>query len=409
MESKRQSGSNAQAAAERIGIELIYFDRLDSFLKGKEKEPFEFFEIDAGNYGRKSVSEVKLKNVPQKTVKSWGKVLKDFFLNKLDGKKKGIIGAAVKEEEQLPEADAVIENTSGAAEMFKGNIFTITLIFFVLVLGAGVVYFWPSLENSLRQGAISDFIETGKEIIGGLGKEKEPVDYEQEQEVSRPELALDKLIESGKVGELEFEKTAIQRELLKEDIYEFIEANLPILEKHKVYFLKVLDENGEMVDFGRAMDIMELGLMPGWEEKWGRNLLDYCLMLYVEPDEVVTENKIRMGLFLAFGAENNVTIEVLKSWEETLVSDFAPMYFGGNEAYLTNSKLFKNSSIDNERRFVNFIEDGTVSLDYGIVDDGVVIATSQGFETLILSLLLENGSQIESQGQVEASDNSSAF
>jgi hypothetical protein len=322
----------------------------------------------------------------------------------------------------------------GGSGINPGTILKLVLLV-VLIGGLGGGYFFlPDITGKYNQtsweiikgffGAGADRISNTKEAI--VGEKTEIIDPTQEVEVSPDEPQIDvekanieKSIEEAiskqlvgqinpKISEIgngeeegTFDKavdalTGKEVELTKKGLYSYIKENSEIIKPQTIYFINIYDDEGNELALQTFLEIFELDLYPGWQNQ----VVDYEIMLYTEKSSVEAKSKIRLGMLLIFGQNQKPQFSSLIDWEKTIIQDLQSLYMEGNASLLTD-KEFQNSTISPTRRFINLTQDQSLSLDYALAEDGMIIVTSRNFGTSLLNILVEGEDNSSVQPETE--------
>lgn len=370
----------------KIEIELITLKKLEDYIRGRTKNIVENFSINIGDKEEQVVVEESSPQEQKKHVSSAGVFSRLFFPVK------------IKEEQKAPKVSIKKDKISK-----KNPKIIIGGIIFFIILGIGTyVYF----DFERLNGWVARFLDKKIEEDVAVPLEiKEPVQYSS--------LSLSKLLESPEVKVLDFNKPeekkvssnffiniwdkAIKKDqvpetgksLSKEEVYAFISKDSGNYEAGNIYLVNLYNQEGKIAPFSEFCSVMEFKIYSEKEIDLKKNLVDYRLIFYLEPENSVTENNIRMGIVLIY-KEHTPDILILKNWEKTIIKDFSFLYTGDLKELVSVYKEFKDSAISSERRYVNFTSNQEVSLDYAIAEDGLIVATSRNFASAILNLLLEN-------------------
>jgi len=201
-----------------------------------------------------------------------------------------------------------------------------------------------------------------------------PIDY---STIDIQKMVADKLMEE-KTIELGRDKDFFTRS----DLFEKINEVVPSLELNKIYLLRIFGHEEEM-NLDKLMGVLGIKLMPIWEKELKPSLTTYRIMLYRESD-----SEPRLGLLCIFNKDKVLTISMLRDWEGTIANDLRGLYWDDHQGKIDNGKVFTASSISERRRFLNFLEDQSLSLDYAVAKDGMLVVTSKNFGTKLLDILL---------------------
>jgi len=196
-----------------------------------------------------------------------------------------------------------------------------------------------------------------------------------------------------------------------ESIYSYLEQNLNLFSENEIYFLNIYEED-RLLTLDELITTFGFKLMPSREVELKEQLATHKLLIYFEPKDAKVDSQIRLGMLFISKEEANLSLEFFKSWEATMVNDLDSLYPENNQKFLKNDKLFSDSTISEQRRYINFTSDQLLSLDYAVAKDGVIIVTSKKFGTAVLELLLSNNeakgdSDINSSEILESKSNES--
>lgn len=168
-----------------------------------------------------------------------------------------------------------------------------------------------------------------------------------------------------------------------EGLYKEMSRATSSLENGKIYFVRIYEADEELA-FEKAMSMLGIKMMPQWQQGLKEKLIDYRLLLYRE-----SEAQPRLGLLCIFDKEETITTGFLGNWEATIADDLKGLYWPDHQGKVSMAdKSFRSSSISERRRFVNFADDQSLSLDYAVAKDGLIVVTSKNFGTKLLEILL---------------------
>ncbi len=184
-----------------------------------------------------------------------------------------------------------------------------------------------------------------------------------------------------------------------------------LFSENEIYFLNIYEED-RLLTLDELITTFGFKLMPSREVELKEQLATHKLLIYFEPKDAKVDSQIRLGMLFISKEETNLSLEFFKSWEATMVNDLDSLYPENNQKFLKNDKLFSDSTISEQRRYINFTSDQLLSLDYAVAKDGVIIVTSKKFGTAVLELLLSNNeakgdSDINSSEILESKSNES--
>ncbi|MEA3273032.1 MAG: hypothetical protein U9Q72_00315 [Patescibacteria group bacterium] len=456
----------------KIKIELITFDKLKAFAKGKTKgktkdvlENFTLFVREENKIKQEGKSEP----VKFKKALSLDQKIKDFFSSFIAKKtdeadnepspqnEKGIkskidirADSPIKKNFNSPQ-----KKTASTPNKPKKNI--IPLIIALLFLVAGIILLSFSDSNlSNVNNFISGVIEKGKNVLGvGVSDEgdenelyelsdesqkapesqelNEPIENQvpESQEVQEPiapkeeipeetteetpvdysSLNTQQLLGNSQIMEINLfakdltgkkknflkkiqqyifgisEKELDDGAITKESVYNYIEQNLNLFSENEVYFLNIYKEDS-LLTLDELTNIFGLKLIPGKEAELKERLATYKLLIYFEPKDVKVNGQIRLGMLFISKTGSSLSLDFFKGWETTMANDLRSLYSASNQKFLKSDKLFSDSTVSEQRRYINFTSDQLLSLDYAVAKDGVIIVTSKKFGTAVLKLLL---------------------
>ena len=154
------------------------------------------------------------------------------------------------------------------------------------------------------------------------------------------------------------------------DIYDLMEINLYNIQNKQLSV-------GELTDKTRLQVPSELF-----------NRLDnfYRIFMYRGQDEKGPGTAI----ILSTGIDKDQLDKNLKDWEKTMVNDLRSFVLIGLKkdfVAASGQKSFQNSSLYRGARYVDFSDNGIVSLNYVIIDKYIIIANSRSSFEKVISLL----------------------
>ncbi|MBD3300614.1 MAG: hypothetical protein GF347_04655 [Candidatus Moranbacteria bacterium] len=171
-------------------------------------------------------------------------------------------------------------------------------------------------------------------------------------------------------------------------VYQFADEYRYDFEQKRIYFLKITDSEGRKIPFSDFVSGMRMDQMPAFK----KDVRDYHLMIFIEDKGEALNSKdyIRLGLVLLFDPKNQPSMAQLKDWENKMIGHLLNFYTSKNTELIDPQKQFATSSISSNRRYLNFTEDHSLSLDYGLTQDGMFIVTSRNFGEILMTILIQN-------------------
>ena len=385
-----------EPATEKVEVELIDFNHLKEYAEGKVKEPIEefslTFEANAGG-GRGPII--------QNNFDLAGIILKIKQLLKLE--KNGSQNGAQKGPAVSVKEATAGNGAAGAASQQKNfsnnksKVIGIGIaVCVILLLGLGGWLLLPKFQN----GTLGQWVQG---LFGGSQPESILVEEETPLEEGLPDDPVvaegpdvSGILERSNVQTLKFRKldenNQAVADIIQSDVYDYIRNNATTLMPGEIYFLDIMNIEGERVDFNELRTILDFKMMPGWSSDFQASVKDYRLMVYKTADQGEAPQPISVGIVLIFDQSSAKMPQMadLRAWEATMVKDLSPLYFDGNELLLGSENSFKDSQLAENRRFVNFTADTSVSLEYAIVANSLVFATNKDSATAIFNLLSES-------------------
>lgn len=228
------------------------------------------------------------------------------------------------------------------------------------------------------QDGTQKFCDFMDKTIGGKSEDPDKVEYE--------DVDIGRVINSGNIPVLSQpengQESPVSEDLTRAQLLERIRKSSQAMLIGRVYFFKVYNKDQREVSFTELVKILGIRFGAGSE----RDVSLYRLMVYLEG-----KDRLRLGLMLVYNREKVPTMEQLARWENTITVDLKPMFYDGDHGKISMSgKSFKNSSVSDQRRYVNFSADQSLSLDYALAKDGIILVTSKGFGTAALDKILEH-------------------
>lgn len=378
-----------QKAIEKIQVEIISLNNLRGFLKGKLKGVVENVEIPLIKEASTTTKGADTSGISLKKIKDFFKLKKSLGSNQSNGEQ-AIEKVGRRGYKLFIFISVIILIIGGVFIVVKGLILPDEPIINKNPFSIKD----PSPDDQQSQAPPEDasLPESGEvsysdlKIAPLLGKDQVST-IKMEQEIKEQENMLVKLLEKANLREPEM----VDKKITKEDIYAHVLKNAEDLELDKVYFLNVTDNDGKKLPLTKLTDSMGINLGSEWDQKMSSSLLDYGMAFYLEEDETEAINGVRMGFLLLLEQDKDDTAAYFLDWEDTFAQDMSPLFLGNNQKIISTNKNFSQSSISENRRYINFNQEGSVSLDYALVKDGVVIVTSKNFGSALVDLLKKEG------------------
>ena len=208
-----------------------------------------------------------------------------------------------------------------------------------------------------------------------------------ELKITKNELAS--ILSQGTFDRFWKELTAKQIDLTVTTMHRFLDDYQYDFTKERIYVLNITNTSGEKIPFSEFVEGMDLKL-----PQWRKDVSDYQLMVYVETLEEASDsnNQVRLGLNLFFDPKNKPNFAKIQEWEPDMAKNLSNLYMPENLKIVDPAKPFGSSSVSSTRRYVNYTEDQSMSMDYGVTQDGIFIITSNNFGQYLTSVFLENKS-----------------
>ncbi|MBD3238703.1 MAG: hypothetical protein GF332_03650 [Candidatus Moranbacteria bacterium] len=187
------------------------------------------------------------------------------------------------------------------------------------------------------------------------------------------------------------EITGKQTSFTKQGLYKYLEETAAIASDNVIYFVDIQDQQGNQIG------LQELNQTLGIElPSWSKNIISYRLMFFLEPPSNSTQSRVRLGFIYMFPPGKKPPFMSLKTWESTAISELNPLYMPANQTQIEKGK-FEDSTITTKetRRFINFTKDQSLSLDYALAQDGLIVVTSRDFGTALLNILVQEQEESE--------------
>ena len=293
----------------------------------------------------------------------------------------------------------------------KKALLIIVVVIIAIVLGGGF-YLYVSARNSGL--GLTEFLNNKKELVLNYLKIKTSVapDSKKQQNFQTDDNKSKKSELSDKTNYMIISTNNLNSEGIKDAIekeFDKIKAN-----DENIYKFVLVDDNAVKLTFTEFSNAIGLRLNTDIGGKLGD---EFYLFLFRDND-----NSKRVSLVIK--TTNPNMADIMRRNENVLVSMFAPLFFADD--IKTSGHLFKSSEYKGYKvRYVNLKQNPNISIDYALINDYLMIATSKKSGRLIIDKMIsdlkneeddiwsnnenkniDNGNQNNSANDVDSSNNS---
>ncbi len=290
---------------------------------------------------------------------------------------------ALKEKKMLANKKRYGKDLEGARNRRKSahssskKTLVIAIVIIVLIVFGGGFYFYTSAKNG--EVGLMEFLNNKKELVLKYLKIKTSVAPDnKKQQNSQTDTNKKKKSElSDKTNYMIISASNLN----SEGINEAIEKEFGKIEADdgNIYKFVLVDDNAVKLTFTEFSNAIGLRL----NTDIGRNLGDeFYLFLFRDSD-----NSKRVSLVVR--TTNPNMSDIMRRNENVLVSMFAPLFLVDD--IKTSGHLFKDSEYNGYKiRYVNLRQNPNISVDYSLVGDYLMIATSKKSGRLIMDRMISD-------------------
>jgi hypothetical protein len=243
-------------------------------------------------------------------------------------------------------------------------------------------------------------------VAGGKKEENEEPKTPATEDDAAQKAALEKIKTEAEKTEEGEEKNKISEKDTKTQKYLTATNNINLIEEIENSFSKIREENSqEEIRIIFQNENEEPLSLKNLTEKLGVFIPDYVAEI-LDPDyyfflaNIPANSTPKASIILESKfSDYKKTEEVLQRWEKYLVQDLKNFIFLGEDAdffnnFIKESEIYSLDFYSSEKypggRYQNFLKDGSISLNYLVMQDKIIIANSfEAFEKIIRHVELD--------------------
>jgi hypothetical protein len=243
-------------------------------------------------------------------------------------------------------------------------------------------------------------------VAGGKKEENEEPKTPATEDDAAQKAALEKIKTEAEKTEEDKEENKISEKDTKTQKYLTATNNINLIEEIENSFSKIREENSqEEIRIIFQNENEEPLSLKNLTEKLGVFIPDYVAEI-LDPDyyfflaNIPANSTPKASIILESKfSDYKKTEEVLQRWEKYLVQDLKNFIFLGEDAdffnnFIKESEIYSLDFYSSEKypggRYQNFLKDGSISLNYLVMQDKIIIANSfEAFEKIIRHVELD--------------------